>query len=187
MSLACVYGKGDIICHEGQKCESVGFIASGSLELVHYNQEGDRMTLATLSTHELFGDFLIHADRPEYPGYIVAKEQTAVFYLNKDQVETLLESNRKFRTFYLKYLSKKALDFSLENKMLRLKSLRERIIFYVQMHSESSLPTRVYIESKASLAQKLNVRRPSLSRELAQMKKEGLIDYDRKGITLLDG
>ena len=187
MSLACVYSKGNIICHEGQPCETVGFIASGSLEMVHYDQEGHRMTLARLNTHELFGDFLIHSDKPEYPGYLIAKEDTAVFYMNKESLESLLETNTKFRTFYLSYLSKKALDFSLDNKMLRLKSLRERIIFYIRSHSESPAHTRVYIESKASLAKKLNVRRPSLSRELAMMKKVGLIDYDRKSLTLLKG
>ena len=40
--------------------------------------------------------------------------------------------------------------------------------------------------SKKEWADKLGVQRPSLSRELMNMKKDGLIDYDRKNIKILD-
>ena len=39
--------------------------------------------------------------------------------------------------------------------------------------------------TKKALAEKFGVQRTSLSRELAKMKKDGLIDYDVKTITLL--
>ena len=40
--------------------------------------------------------------------------------------------------------------------------------------------------SKKDWADKLGVQRPSLSRELINMKKDGLIDYDRSKIIILD-
>ncbi len=38
--------------------------------------------------------------------------------------------------------------------------------------------------TKEELANQLFVQRPSLSRELAKMKKDGIIDYDRYTITI---
>lgn len=40
--------------------------------------------------------------------------------------------------------------------------------------------------SKKDWAQKIGVQRPSLSRELAKMKREGLIDYTLKTIEIKD-
>lgn len=185
-SVACVYAKGNIICNEGEACEAIGFVASGSLELVHYDPKGNRVILAILKANELFGDFLIHSDVPNYPGYLVSREESAVIFLNKEHLDTLLNTHAQFRSIYLNYLSKKALSFSIENKMLKLKTLRERILFYIRMHGEANHPARIYIENKETLSEILNVRRPSLSRELSNMAKEGLITYDRYTITLLE-
>lgn len=185
MSLACVYSSQDIIVHEGDPCRSIGFIAYGSIELVHYDQEGRTLRLARLDEHEIFGDFLIHADQAFYPGDLVAKEESAVFFLSKENLDYLLDNHKRFRSFYLNYLSKKALEFSLDNKMLRLHTLRERIVFYIEKRSATHTRMRINIESKEALAKTLNVQRPSLSRELAKMKEEGLITYDRHSITLL--
>ena len=190
MSLACVYSEGNIISREGQTCDSVGFIATGRVDLIHYDREGRKLVLSSLKSNELFGDFLIHSDTPEYPGYLVAKEVSEVYFLSRKKLDQLLRENAKFRSFYLKYLSEKALDFSLENKMLRLNTLRERIVFYIQrygvVNENLTRAYRVNIESKAVLASFLNVQRPSLSRELACMKKEGIIEYDRHFITLFE-
>ena len=43
----------------------------------------------------------------------------------------------------------------------------------------------IYYSSKEKLALYLNIPRPSLSRELANMAKDNIIKYDRKSITLL--
>jgi DNA-binding transcriptional regulator LsrR (DeoR family) len=39
--------------------------------------------------------------------------------------------------------------------------------------------------TKKALAEKMGVQRTSLSRELAKMKEDGIIDFDKKTITLL--
>ena len=40
--------------------------------------------------------------------------------------------------------------------------------------------------TKEELASMMSLNRPSLSRELMRMKKEGLIDYDKNSITYLE-
>jgi CRP-like cAMP-binding protein len=40
--------------------------------------------------------------------------------------------------------------------------------------------------SKQQFAEYIGVQRPSLSRELINMRDEGLIEFDRKTITILD-
>jgi CRP-like cAMP-binding protein len=40
--------------------------------------------------------------------------------------------------------------------------------------------------SRREMAEQFGIPRPSLSRELVSMKKDGLIDFDRQTITILD-
>ena len=40
--------------------------------------------------------------------------------------------------------------------------------------------------TKEELASMMSLNRPSLSRELMRMKREGLIDYDKNSITYLE-
>jgi Mn-dependent DtxR family transcriptional regulator len=40
--------------------------------------------------------------------------------------------------------------------------------------------------TKKELAEKIGVQRPSLSRELNKMRKDGLLTYDSKQITIMD-
>ncbi len=66
-----------------------------------------------------------------------------------------------------------------------MKTIRQQIIDYLtyQYHKQNSL--RIILNmSKKEWSEKLGVHRPSLSRELSKMKREGLIDYDRNSVTI---
>ena len=55
------------------------------------------------------------------------------------------------------------------------------------LHKENKKLTNsntFYFDTKEKLALFLNITRPSLSRELINMKKDNLIDYDLKSITI---
>ena len=49
------------------------------------------------------------------------------------------------------------------------------------IHNKSNI---YYIKSKENLAKLINCTRPSLSRELINLKKEGIIEYDKYKIVL---
>ena len=70
-------------------------------------------------------------------------------------------------------------------KLLSQKSIADRIMFYLINEYKKTGNKKVSIISKEDLANKLNIPRPSLSRELINLKDEGLIDYNRYFITLL--
>ena len=52
-------------------------------------------------------------------------------------------------------------------------------MFFLISKSKQINSKAIPINSKESLSKYLNIERPSLSRELAKLKKEELIDYDR--------
>ena len=70
---------------------------------------------------------------------------------------------------------------------LSLTSIRQKISNYLL--SEYDIQGNLFINlnmTKQKLSEKLGIPRPSLSRELINMKDEGLIDYSKDVIKILD-
>ena len=94
----------------------------------------------------------------------------------------------KDQTFLLNFLSiasKKSTDLRNRLKLLSHKSIEERILFYLDSEKKRLNTKKIPIKSKESLAQLLNIPRPSLSRELIKLKEKGIIEYNRYHIILL--
>ncbi|MFP4479196.1 MAG: Crp/Fnr family transcriptional regulator [Candidatus Izemoplasmatales bacterium] len=184
-SIKCHYDKGMTVYQENDLCDRIGLIQEGQLQLIHYTCHGESRVLATLKKHDLFGDFLINSFHPYYPGNLLATEDTEISFLEKDQVNQLIKTNDDFRQYYLSQLSEKALKLNYHNKILMQCSLREKISMWLEHESIERQSKLIPIQSKEALADYFNVARPSLSRELSEMKKDGLITYNRKSIQLL--
>ena len=67
-----------------------------------------------------------------------------------------------------------------------LKGMREKLAAFLlsEFHKAGSTTFRI-LPNRNELAEYLNVSRPSMSRELARMKKEGLIDYYQNSFRIL--
>ncbi|MDY0023292.1 MAG: Crp/Fnr family transcriptional regulator [Candidatus Izemoplasmatales bacterium] len=184
-SLKCFYPKDAIVYHENDICDKIGYIVKGELNLIHFTSDGSERILARLKENQIFGDFLINSQNNRYPANLVSVKDSEIVFMNKETMNYLLIQNYEFRTFYLQELSDKALNLNKYNKILIQPNLREKIMMYLHQEKLSINSKQIPIKSKEYLANYLNVARPSLSRELALMKKDGLIDYDRDYITIL--
>ncbi|MCF7924298.1 MAG: Crp/Fnr family transcriptional regulator [Candidatus Izimaplasma sp.] len=184
-SLICEYPSSIMVFSEHDKCEQIGYIIEGKLELIHYTLEGEERVLATLSSGDLFGDFLINSKHPYYPGHLMTKETSRICYLEKANLNKLLVKNKKFRNYYLSQLSEKALNLNLHNKILMQPSLEEKIFMWLNHNVYEKENKIVKIKTKEALANYLNVTRPSLSRKLKELKSRGLIEYGKNFIKIL--
>ena len=182
LSLTCVYEKGMAVYQEHDRCDRIGVVLEGKLAMVHYTFEGEERVLAQLQSGDMFGDFLINSSRPFFPGHLIAKTRSKIAYIHKHELHLLIKQNDAFRDYYLSQLSEKALQFNLHNKILLQASLRDKIVMWLSYQPVHQ--NKVKLQSKQLLANQLNVTRPSLSRELANMKRDGWIDYDRHFIYL---
>ncbi len=68
-----------------------------------------------------------------------------------------------------------------------MKTIRQCIIDFLMYESFSQNSRTIKLGyTKKELAEKFGIQRPSLSRELNKMRKDGLIEYDAHSITIID-
>jgi CRP-like cAMP-binding protein len=88
---------------------------------------------------------------------------------------------------FLELLSNKLLILNKKVKMLSLESIRKKIENFLMEEYKKQRSNIIKVSlSRKEMAEHMGIQRPSLSRELIKMRKEGIIEFDKKAITIKD-
>jgi CRP-like cAMP-binding protein len=171
------YNKGDLLVQKNDPVQAIGIIESGE---VFIEEDGLRKSPGTT-----FGENLLFSATSKYSSNIIATTTTQVLYLKKDELLLALSTYTKLLQNYLSLLSQQAQSLGDHLQLLSKTSIRDKILAYVKSRyqGEGKIPIGM---TKESLAKYLNVKRPSLSRELIYMRLDNLLSTDRKYFYLLD-
>lgn len=181
------YKKSETIFDEGDDCNSLGIILKGKIELSTYFISGDVSSLITLNPSGIFGEAILFSSKEHYPISVTSNTVSEVLFLTKAEVMSIIEISPKFLENYLLLLSSKLLFFNDKFKLLSLSTIRGKIAHVlIKLSKEQNSLTVKLPFSKEKMALHICTRRPSLSRELSKMKHDGLIDYDKSIIKILD-
>lgn len=194
--------KGEVLVNEGDACNGIGLIIEGQLAMQKYTSSGDFATLELLGTGEMFGEYLIFGARKNYPVTIEAVTNSKVIFLTREIVINLLNQNPEIMDNFLGILSDRVQAQNRRISLLSQKSLRQKIANYLlellreQLEEEGESPRSVgrtvstqAVElpvSKEVVARLLAMPRPSFSRELISMERDGLIRVSGRVIWLTD-
>ena len=176
------------IATEGDISKDIGIVLEGKIYVKAYSIGGKNFTLNTIRPGHIFGDVLIYGKKSkQYPGALITRGRTKVAFIpNKDFEQYLFNDNDLLQNF-LGLISEKAYEMNLKSKLLSQDTIRDKILFWLQQQKLVQKSSEIQMNmTKEELANILFVQRPSLSRELINMRDEGLILFDRRTITLLE-
>lgn len=181
------YFKDSIVHLQNEKCENLDIILSGTVLVQKIDSDGDLLTICNFSAGEAMGENLLFSHRNFYPMTITAKCSTEILQIRRELIVKLCQENMEFLNGFLQSASDKTLILMGKIKTLALKTIRQCIIEFLlyEYHIQKSATIKLNM-TKKELAEKIGVQRPSLSRELNKMRKDGLIVYDSKQITIKD-
>ncbi|MBX4270387.1 Crp/Fnr family transcriptional regulator [Clostridium estertheticum] len=176
-----------IVALEGDICDSLGIVIEGELEVQKHYASGKIVTLAKLNKGKIFGEAIAFSETNIYPATIISSIGSTIFYISKKDVISMCSSYPIVLNNFMQLLSSKILLLNRKIKELSFETLRQKISNYllsqyeVQKNLELVLPI-----SRKNLAEHLGVQRPSLSRELVNMKNDGLIDFNKNLFQIKD-
>ncbi|RKD28797.1 Crp/Fnr family transcriptional regulator [Thermohalobacter berrensis] len=181
------FSKNQTIAIEGDDCKSIGIVLKGSIHIQKIYPSGKTVTINRISKGGIFGEVIIFSNMNEYPATIVAVENTEIMFIYKHEILKLCSTNTHILNNFMELLSNKILMLNRKLKSLSYHTIREKISsFLLEEYSKQKSQTIKIKLSRKEMAERFGIPRPSLSRELAKMKKEGLIDFDRKTVKILD-
>lgn len=185
------YSRNTSIAIAGEPFSGLGIITSGSAVVTKESASGDRLIMAVLGPGMLFGEIVAFSEAPVWPATVMAQEACEVIFLAAGRIVGQCEKqcpfHRQLIRNMLRILSDKALLLNRKVEYLSLPSVRAKVASYLMEHYRKA-GTRVLMLplDRNELADFLNVARPALSREMGRMRDEGIIDYHRSSVKIVD-
>jgi CRP/FNR family transcriptional regulator, dissimilatory nitrate respiration regulator len=180
--------RGQVIFSEGDEGDGFYVVASGRVKVFKLSHEGKEQILHILGAGEPFGEVPVFAGE-HFPAHAEALEETRVLFFPRAAFVELIKNNPSLALNMLAMLSRRLRRFSNLIEDLSLKEVPGRLSAYLLYLSEtksrsSSLTLDI---SKAQLASLLGTIPETLSRILARMSSEELIESDgQRSIKIVD-
>ncbi len=182
-----IYFKNDIIAEESDKCDSLGIILEGEIELSTFFISGDTSNLTTMGSGRVFAEGIIFSPIDRYPISIKCIEDAKILYINRQEILYLMNKSPLFLENYLLLLSKKLLLLNSKFKLLSLSTIRGKLAHVlIDLSKKQNSYTVKLPFTREKLASYISNKRPSVSREFKNMKRDGLIDYRGSTVEILD-
>lgn len=202
------FARGETVIAEGDRVESIGIVAAGSVRITRTDLDGNRMIIATFGIGSLFGESFACAGIPRAPVSVIAETDVSAVFLPFSRLLRTCEAACGFHTRLIenlmRMLARKNLVLNSRIEIAGMRSIREKLKGYVMRlareqggagtpgNSDSpaaAVSRAVTVElpfSRGELAEYLCVDRSALSRELGRMREEGLLEIDGRRLTLFD-
>lgn len=181
------YKSKEIIFNIGDPVNYFGILLEGQVDLSIEDAFGNKTILSKLTAPALFAESVLIKEVEEIPLRVVAMTDVKIIFFDyKSYKSKNLSSKDKVQENLIKILANKNLFMRDKLNLLSLSTSREKILYFLSTESRKKHSKYFTIDFNISeLAQFLNLNRSSLSRELSKLKKEGLIDYDKKTFRIL--
>ncbi|MGN0665055.1 MAG: Crp/Fnr family transcriptional regulator [Huintestinicola sp.] len=185
------YPKGSFIFSEQDRLDSIGIILSGSVHMLKEDIWGGKTIIAFLKPTELIGETFVCSSGSPSTVTFYAYEDTEMIFLPFEQ---LLRTCSNTCVFHHQLVRNMVFALAEKNKRLMekaeiisKKTLREKILTYLSIRAQEQ--GQLYFEisfGRQELADYLCADRSALTRELNNMKNEGIIDFDRNTFRIIN-
>ena len=181
------YKKGEVIANEEDECNSLGFVLDGIVEIQRIYLSGKQITLKRLSNGDVFGEALIFSKKSKYPSTVLAFNECTVLYISKVDILKLCTMDERVLGNFMSTLSNKIFMLNSKIKSIAFKSIKHKVINFILEQAKMQKSETINLkESKEEIASSLGIPRPSLSRELMNLRDFKYIEFDRNVIKILN-
>ena len=184
------YRKGDIILFEEDQVRYVGLILSGAVDMVKEDLWGGKTLLLRMGAHELFGEtFACGSDMSSSVTFVVAEDLDVLFLPFRKVMQTCTHTcgfHYRLIENMVRVIADKNRELLHKVEVISKRTLREKILAYLSREAELQGSRYIALPlGRQELAAYLCADRSALTRELANMKADGLIDYDLNTFRIL--
>jgi len=184
------FKKDETIIEEGMSTREFGIVLQGRAKSVKWDASDKQVIITLLETGDVIGVFLAASPLQVSPLTVLAMTDVSVLMLRFEGIiagcEKKCPHHQQLLQDYVAIIAKKGLELHGRINCLLEPTVRKRVLAYLEKISVEQNSREIILPiNRNIMAEYLNVERSSLSRELAQMKSDGLIEYKMNRFTLL--
>ncbi len=172
----------EIIVTRGQPFEGLGIIAGGRVALTRDMYSGNRIILGLLDEGDIFGEMVAFSDSKVWPMTVIAHEDSVLLFLPPGKItgtcSNICASHSALIMNMLTILSNRVLMLDRKIEHISAGSIRGKVSSYLlDMYRQAGKADFTIPLKRHELADYLGIPRPSLSREMIDMQRDGIIAF----------
>jgi len=176
------YKKDDTIILADDIFSNIGFVLSGKIQICKEDEQGNRTILAVMNMGELFGEVFVCAGVTKSPVTIFAVWDCEILFLDYKKLVTMCQHACGYHVRLienmLKIIAQKALMLNQKIEILSKRTTRDKILCFFDLQRGSAKKLTIPF-NREEMADYLCVDRSALSAELAKMRKQGMIAFNK--------
>ena len=181
------YKKGEIIAFEAETINHVGVVMEGAVDMLKEDVWGNRTMLIRSYPADIFGETFACGEDSLSVVTFAAAEDCKVLFLSFCRVmHTCTHACQFHQTLVenmVRMIARKNRELMRKIEVVSKKTLREKILAYLSAYGGSGSFTIPL--GRVEWAEYLCADRSTLTRELAKMKEEGILDYQKNTFRIL--
>ena len=184
------FQKGEIIAFEEETINHVGVVLSGAVDMIKEDIWGNRTMLVRTYPEDIFGEtFACGAESSSLVSFVAAQDSKVLFLSFCRVMHTCTHACQFHQTLIenmVRLIARKNRELMRKVEVVSKKTLREKILAYLSIQAQSQGGKTFEIPlGRVEWAEYLCADRSALTRELARMKEEGILDYQKNTFTIL--
>ena len=184
------FSKSDYIYLAGDCVENLCVVLDGTVQMIKEDIWGEKSIIANLGAGSVFAENFLGklGDRSVVSYFVASDSEILMLPLGRALFEanTASKASQRLMCNIVSILADNNTRLIEKTEILCKKTLRSKILAYLEQEERNNQSHQFTIPfNRTDLANYLDADRSALTRELARMKDEGIIDYTKNTFTLL--
>ena len=184
------FPKSDYIYLAGDCVENLCVVLEGTVQMIKEDIWGEKSIIANLGAGSVFAENFLGklGDRSVVSYFVASDSEILMLPLGRAlfEVNTASKASQRLMCNIVSILADNNTRLIEKTEILCKKTLRSKILSYLEQEARNNDCRQFTIPfNRTDLANYLDADRSALTRELARMKEEGLIDYNKNTFTIL--
>lgn len=183
--------RGDFIMSTPEEHPLMGVVLEGEVEMISEDYFGKKSLLSVLPVGSIFGESYTCVKAKNRTIAYQARTRCRILLLDYERIlhacKLVCRFHHRMIENMVELIAEKNLALVDKLEVTSRTTIREKLLTYLTRQAESTGSRTFTIPmGRTALAEYLCTDRSAMTRELARMKAEGLIDYEKRTFTLKD-
>ncbi len=175
------FKKGGILAMQDEPVSRLIIILTGSVKGEMTDEAGRVAKVEDIEAPSPLAILFLFGAENRFPVQATAREETTAVVIPRQSVLRMLSMNETILRNYLDISADFATRLSRKLSMMSLHTIRQKLAVYLlDLSKKQGSDTVTLDRPKSALAEYFGVARPSLERELAAMRRDGLVDAKKR-------
>lgn len=170
------FRKGEYIAYQDDKITHLHMLSKGKVKTEMVSQSGMTLSMEEIKAPYPLAAAFLFADNNRFPVDVIAMEECEILLISKASIEKQMAKCPVFLRGFMAFGANRMQFLSERLRIFSQKGIKAKLAYYILQKEQNG---RFELgKSIASLADYFGVERPSLSRTISEIAREGIIEFE---------